>query len=185
MTNRIIIGAPFDEPAPFMGPVIDSAAADQLTESFLYLLSNGGKAICHMRRPMGELPFVTPGLIDTTAMAERPDVELFGPLLQVIRVDSFDEAIAEANNTRFGLSASLIGGNPQEYNRFWANIRAGIVNWNRPTNGASSAAPFGGIGLSGNHRPAAFYAADYCAYPVASTEMEQPRASVGVGFKDA
>ena len=184
LTNRIIIGAPFDEPAPFMGPVIDSAAADQLTESFLYLLSNGGKAICHMRRPMGELPFVTPGLIDTTAMAERPDVELFGPLLQVIRVDSFDEAIAEANNTRFGLSASLIGGTPQEYNRFWANIRAGIVNWNRPTNGASSAAPFGGIGLSGNHRPAAFYAADYCAYPVASTEMEQPRASPGVGFRD-
>ncbi len=115
-------------------------------------------------------------------MAERPDVELFGPLLQVVKVDDFDEAIAEANNTRFGLSASLIGGTPQDYNRFWANIRAGIVNWNRPTNGASSDAPFGGIGLSGNHRPAAFYAADYCAYPVASSEMEQPRASVGVGF---
>lgn len=185
LTDRIIVGAPFDDPAPFMGPVIDSFAADQLTESFLYLLSNGGKAVSHMRRPRDELPFVTPGIIDITAMAERPDVELFGPLLQVIKVDSFDEAIAEANNTRFGLSASLIGGDPQEYNRFWANIRAGIVNWNRPTNGASSAAPFGGIGLSGNHRAAAFYAADYCAYPVASTEMEQPRASVGVGFKDS
>jgi succinylglutamic semialdehyde dehydrogenase len=185
LTDRIIIGAPFDDPAPFMGPVIDGAAADQLTESFLYLLSNGGRAISHMRRPKGELPFVTPGIIDITAMTERPDVELFGPLLQVIKVDSFDQAIAEANNTRFGLSASLIGGDPQDYNRFWANIRAGIVNWNRPTNGASSAAPFGGIGLSGNHRAAAFYAADYCAYPVASTEMEQPRASVGVGFKDA
>jgi succinylglutamic semialdehyde dehydrogenase len=182
LIGRIIVGAPFDEPAPFMGPVIDANAADQLTESFLYLLSHGGKALSHMRRPRGELPFVTPGLIDTTAMTERPDVELFGPLLQVIRVDDFDQAIAEANNTRFGLSASLIGGNPQEYNRFWANIRAGIVNWNRPTNGASSAAPFGGIGYSGNHRPAAFYAADYCAYPVTSTEMEQPRASVGVGF---
>jgi succinylglutamic semialdehyde dehydrogenase len=184
LTNRIIIGGPFDEPAPFMGPVIDNQAADHLTESFLYLLSHGGKAICHMRRPMGELPFVSPGLIDTTEMSERPDVELFGPLLQVIRVDDFDQAIAEANNTRFGLSASLIGGTPQDYKRFWANIRAGIVNWNRPTNGASSAAPFGGVGLSGNHRPAAFYAADYCAYPVASTEMEQPRATTGVGFKD-
>ena len=185
LTGRIIVGAPFDEPAPFMGPVIDMDAADQLTESFLYLLSNGGKAISHMRRPHGgELPFVTPGLIDTTAMAERPDVELFGPLLQVIRVDDFDQAIAEANNTRFGLAASLVGGNPQEYHRFWANIRAGIVNWNRPTSGASSSAPFGGIGYSGNHRPAAFYAADYCAYPVASTEMEQPRASVGVGFRE-
>jgi succinylglutamic semialdehyde dehydrogenase len=184
LAARIIVGAPFDEPAPFMGPVIDIEAADQLTESFLYLMSNGGKPISHMRRPHAGLPFMQPGIIDTTAMAERPDVELFGPLLQVIRVDSFDEAIAEANNTRFGLSASLIGGTPQDYNRFWANVRAGIVNWNRPTNGASSAAPFGGIGLSGNHRPAAFYAADYCAYPVASSEMEQPRASVGVGFRE-
>jgi len=184
LTARVIIGAPFDEPAPFMGPVIDMTAADQLTESFLYLMSNGGKALSHMRRPREGLPFVTPGIIDTTAMAERPDVELFGPLLQVVRVDSFDEAIAEANNTRFGLSASLIGGTPQDYSRFWANVRAGVINWNRPTNGASSAAPFGGIGLSGNHRPAAFYAADYCAYPVASTEMDQPRAGLGVGFRE-
>ena len=184
LTGRIIVGAPFDEPSPFMGPVIDNQAADELTESFLYLMSNGGKVLSHMKRPREGLPFVTPGLIDTTAMKERPDVELFGPLLQVIRVDDFDQAIAEANKTRFGLSASLIGGNPQEYSRFWANIRAGIVNWNRPTSGASSAAPFGGIGYSGNHRPAAFYAADYCAYPVSSTEMEQPRASVGVGFRE-
>jgi len=184
LTGRIIVGAPFDEPAPFMGPVIDGEAADQLTESFLYLMSNGGKAISHMRRPREGLPFVTPGLIDTTGMAERPDVELFGPLLQVVKVDDFDQAIAEANNTRFGLAASLIGGSPQDYSRFWANIRAGIVNWNRPTSGASSAAPFGGVGFSGNHRPAAFYAADYCAYPVASTEMEQPRASLGTGFME-
>jgi succinylglutamic semialdehyde dehydrogenase len=183
VTERIIIGEPFDEPPPFMGPVIDTQTADQLTESFVYLMSNGGKAITHLRRPRGELPFVTPGIIDTTAMTERPDVELFGPILQVIKVDDFDQAIAEANATRFGLSASLIGGNPQDYSRFWANVRAGIINWNRPTTGASSSAPFGGIGYSGNHRPAAFYAADYCAYPVASTEMEQPRASLGVGFR--
>ncbi|TIX50549.1 succinylglutamate-semialdehyde dehydrogenase [Alteraurantiacibacter aquimixticola] len=184
LAKRIIIGSPFDDPQPFMGPVIDNAAADQLTESFLYFLSHGGKPIMHMSRPDDTKPFLTPGIVDVTAMEERPDVELFGPLLQVVKVDELDEAIAEANNTRFGLSASLVGGTPADYNRFWANIRAGIVNWNRPTNGASSAAPFGGIGLSGNHRPAAFYAADYCAYPVTSTEMEQPRASVGVGFKD-
>ena len=184
LTGRIIYGDPFADPAPFMGPVIDNQAADQLTESFLYFLSNGGKAIRHMQRPDDTKSFVSPAIIDTTAMKERPDVELFGPLLQVIKVDDFDQAIAEANNTRFGLSASLIGGSPQDYNRFWANVRAGIVNWNRPTNGASSKAPFGGLGLSGNHRPAAFYAADYCAYPVASTEMDQPRASIGVGFRE-
>ena len=180
---KIIVDEPFADPAPFMGCVIDNQAADQLAESFLYLLSNGGKAIRHLKRPQEDKPFVTPALIDTTAMEERPDVELFGPLLQVIKVTDLDAAIAEANNTRFGLSASLIGGAPEDYNHFWANIRAGIVNWNQPTNGASSKQPFGGLGLSGNHRPAAYYAADYCAYPVASSEIGQPRASMGVGFK--
>ncbi|MEZ5694035.1 MAG: succinylglutamate-semialdehyde dehydrogenase [Altererythrobacter sp.] len=185
MTTRIIVDEPFADPAPFMGPVIDNDAAHQMVESFLYFLSNGGKAIRHMTRPSDDLPFLTPGIIDTTDMADRPDVELFGPLLQVIKVKDFDAAIAEANRTRFGLSASLIGGSPQDYNRFWANIRAGIINWNRPTNGASSKAPFGGLGLSGNHRPAAYYAADYCAYPVASTEMDQPRATIGVGLANS
>ena len=184
MTKKLIVDEPFAQPQPFMGPVIDNATADGLNESFLALLTAGGKALLHMRRPDPDKPFLTPGIIDTTDMPDRPDIELFGPLLQVIRVDDLDAAIAEANNTRFGLSASLIGGGPDEYGRFWANVRAGIINWNRPTNGASSAAPFGGIGLSGNHRPAAYYAADYCAYPVASTEMDQPRANISVGLKE-
>jgi succinylglutamic semialdehyde dehydrogenase len=184
LADRIIFGAPFDEPSPFMGPVIDNQAADGLTESFLYLLSHGGRAIKHLIRPRDDLPFLSPAIIDVSGVKDKPDVELFGPLLQVSQASDLDEAIAEANNTRFGLSASLIGGTPQEYNRFWANVRAGVINWNRPTNGASSAAPFGGVGLSGNHRPSAYYAADYCAYPVASTEMEQPRAMIGVGLRE-
>lgn len=182
IADRIIVGGPYDEPAPFMGPVIDNFAADGLTESFVYLLSHGGKAIKHLVRQDEDLPFLSPSIIDTTGIKDRPDVELFGPILQVIKVDDFDEAIAEANNTRFGLAASLIGGTPQEYNRFWANIRAGIVNWNRPTIGPSHAAPVGGIGLSGNHRPYGYYSADYCAYPVTSGEMDQPRAVIGVGL---
>nr|WP_087573014.1 succinylglutamate-semialdehyde dehydrogenase [Sphingomonas sp. CDS-1] len=184
LADRLIVDHPHADPAPYMGPVIDNQAADHLTESFLYLMSNGGKPIKHMVRTTKGLPFVTPAIIDVTAMAERPDTELFGPLLQVIRVPDFESAIREANNSRFGLSAALIGGTPEQYNQFWANIRAGIVNWNRPTNGASSSAPFGGVGISGNHRPSAYYAADYCAYPVASVEIEQPRASIGVGLKD-
>lgn len=183
LANQLIVDEPFATPAPFMGTVIDNQTADMLNDSFVHLLTHGGKALLHMKRPDADKPFLTPGIIDTTAMEERPDVELFGPILQIIKVADFDAAIAEANNTRFGLSASLIGGKPAEYDRFWANVRAGIINWNRPTNGASSAAPFGGVGLSGNHRPAAFYAADYCAYPVASTELQQPRASIGVGLK--
>lgn len=185
LADRLIVDHPHANPAPFMGPVIDMQAADGLTESFLILMSNGGRPIKHMVRPIDGRPFVSPAIIDVTDMAERPDIELFGPLLQVIRVSDFDTAIAEANNTRYGLSASLIGGTPEQYNQFWSNIRAGIVNWNRPTNGASSAAPFGGVGISGNHRPSAYYAADYCAYPVASSEADQPRASIGIGMKDA
>jgi len=184
LTERLIVGAPFDTPTPFMGPVIDNAAADGLTESFVYLLSNGGRAIKHMTRLREDLPFVSPAIIDVTKIDERPDVELFGPLLQVIAVDDFDEAIAEANNTRFGLVAALIGGSPQDYNRFWANVRAGVVNWNRPTIGETAAAPFGGVGLSGNNRPGGYYTADSCAYPVSSVEMEQPRATIGVGLRD-
>ena len=182
IADRLVIDGPFASPAPFMGPVIDNEAADGLTESFLILMSNGGRPIKHMVRPIKDRPFIKPGIMDVTEMAERPDIELFGPLLQVIRVADFEGAIAEANNTRFGLSASLIGGTAQQYDQFWANINAGIVNWNRPTNGASSKAPFGGIGLSGNHRASAYYAADYCAYPVVSTEMEQPKANIGVGL---
>lgn len=185
IADRLIVGEPHSQPAPFMGPVIDNQAADGLTESFLILMSNGGRPIKHMSRPIDGRPFLTPGIIDVTAMPERPDIELFGPLLQVIRVSTFEQAIAEANNTRYGLSASLIGGTARHYDQFWANVRAGIINWNKPTNGASSAAPFGGIGISGNHRPSAYYAADYCAYPVASSEADQARASIGIGLKDA
>ncbi|MDQ2879318.1 MAG: succinylglutamate-semialdehyde dehydrogenase, partial [Pseudomonadota bacterium] len=184
LTGRLIVGAPHDSPAPFMGPVIDNHTADMLTESFLELMMRGGRPIKHLERPVEDRPFLLPALIDTTDMAERPDVELFGPILQVIRATDFDAAIAEANNTRYGLSASLISQTPALYDRFWANIRAGIVNWNRPTNGASSSAPFGGIGWSGNHRPSAFYAADYCAYPVVSNEAEQARASIGIGLRE-
>jgi succinylglutamic semialdehyde dehydrogenase len=184
LTARIIVGEPHADPAPFMGPVIDNAVADQLTESFLALLMKGGRAIRHLERPIDARPFLYPALIDVTHMTDRPDVELFGPILQIIRCDDFDEAIAIANDTRYGLAASLISQTPQLYDRFWANIRAGIVNWNKPTNGASSNAPFGGIGWSGNHRPSAYYAADYCAYPVASNESEAARASIGIGLRD-
>jgi succinylglutamic semialdehyde dehydrogenase len=185
LVDRLIIGEPHAQPAPFMGPVIDNEVADGLQESFLALMMKGGRAVTQMERPVPGRPFLTPAIIDVTEVTDRPDIELFGPLLQVIRVPDFETALSEANNTRFGLSASLVGGSPQLYDQFWSNARAGIVNWNKPTNGASSKAPFGGVGLSGNHRPSAYYAADYCAYPVVSSEEESARASIGIGLREA
>lgn len=185
IVDRMIVSDPHAKPEPFMGPVIDNDAADHLQESFLGLMMKGGKPIRRLDRPVDDRPFLTPGIIDVTDVADRPDEELFGPILQIVRVRSFEDAIDEANNTRFGLAASLIGGAPDLYDRFWANIRAGVINWNRPTNGAPSNAPFGGVGFSGNHRPSAYYAADYCAYPVVSSETEQARASIGIGLRDS
>ncbi len=185
LTERLIVGEPHSSPAPFMGCVIDNDVADQLEESFLALIMKGGVPILHMERLVPARPFLSPSVIDMTEAADRPDFELFGPILQVVRVPDFEAALVEANNTRYGLAASLIGGTPQLYDQFWANARAGIVNWNKPTNGASSKAPFGGIGLSGNNRPSAFYAADYCAYPVVSTEEETARASIGIGLRES
>ena len=185
LIDRLIVDHPHASPAPFMGPVIDNATADRVQEAFLDLILAGGRAIKQCIRPIADRPFLTPALIDVTGVRNRSDTEIFGPVLQVIRVPDFDAAIAEANATRFGLAASLVCGAPELYDRFWANTRAGVVNWNRPTNGAPSKAPFGGVGLSGNHRPSAYYAADYCAYPVVSSEAEQPRASLGIGLRDA
>ena len=185
LIGRLIVGSPHDKPAPFMGPVRDNDAADALTESFLALMMRGGRALRHLQRLDDALPFLAPAVIDMTGASERPDIELFGPILQVVRVDSFDAAIAEANATRFGLAATLVSQTPALYDRFWAGVRAGLVNWNRPTIGAAASAPAGGIGWSGNHRPASWYEADNCAYPVTSNEAESARASIGIGLRDA
>ena len=184
LIDRLSVDHPMADPQPFMGPVIDDAAAEHLQEQWMGLMMKGGKPIRRLDRPFAERPYLTPALIDVTAVKDRPDEELFGPVLQLIRVKDFDAAIDEANNTRFGLAASLVGGAPSQYETFWANVRAGVINWNKPTNGAPSTAPFGGVGMSGNHRPSAFYAADYAAYPVTSSEASQPRASIGEGLRD-
>ena len=89
--------------------------------------------------------------------------------------DSFEQAIDLANATCFGLSAGLVSDDPARWETFLNRSRAGVVNWNRPTTGAAGSMPFGGLGESGNHRPSAYYAADYCAYPVASFEAPAVR----------
>lgn len=184
IAGRLIVAEPHAKPAPFMGPLIDNEAADGLQEAYLDLVLKGARPLKHLERLDNKLPFLSPAILDVTNVDKRPDAELFGPVLQVVRVPDFDAALDEANATRYGLSASLVGGTPKLYDQFWANIRAGVVNWNKPTNGAPSNAPFGGVGLSGNHRPSAYYAADYCAYPVVSSESENARASIGVGLRD-
>ncbi|WP_428940360.1 succinylglutamate-semialdehyde dehydrogenase [Fontivita pretiosa] len=172
MIRRIVVGRYTDSPEPFMGPLISPAAAQRLLHAQQDLLSRGGRAIVEMQPLNQHKTLLCPGLIDVTDVADRPDEELFGPLLQLIRVKDFDQAIDEANNTRYGLTAGLLSDDPQLWQAFYRRVRAGVINWNRPLTGASAQLPFGGIGRSGNNRPSAYFAVDYCSYPVASIETQ-------------
>ncbi|HBO1709412.1 TPA: succinylglutamate-semialdehyde dehydrogenase [Pseudomonas aeruginosa] len=167
----------FDEqPAPFMGAVISLSAAEHLLKAQEHLIGKGAQPLLAMTQPIDGAALLTPGILDVSAVAERPDEEFFGPLLQVIRYSDFAAAIREANATQYGLAAGLLSDSRERFEQFLVESRAGIVNWNKQLTGAASSAPFGGIGASGNHRPSAYYAADYCAYPVAS--LESPSVSL-------
>ena len=172
MIQKISVGKPTDTPEPFMGPLISAEAAKLLLQAQEKLIKLGGKPIIEMKKININDTFVSPGLIDVSDIENLPDEEYFGPLLQLIRVKDFNTALREANNTEYGLSASLLSDDKYEYETFFNIVRAGIINWNVPTIGASSAAPFGGIGKSGNYHPSGYYAVDYTTYPVASLESQ-------------
>jgi succinylglutamic semialdehyde dehydrogenase len=173
MIGGITVGTPQDDPEPFMGPVITAATATALLAAQADLVARGGVPLVQMRSLKPGTGLLCPGLVDVTTVADRADEELFGPLLQLVRVPDADAALAEANRTAFGLAAGLISDDASLYARFREEVRAGVVNWNHQLTGASSRAPFGGVGLSGNHRPSAYFAADYSSYPVASMEAER------------
>jgi len=157
---------------PFIGSMISAKAAQGMLAVEQQLAAAGAQVLLPMRLLAEGTGLLTPGIVECTGVL-LPDEEHFGPLLKVIRYQDFAQAIELANQTSFGLSAGLLCDDEALYQQFFRRIRAGIVNWNRPITGASSAAPFGGIGGSGNHRASAYYAADYCAYPVASVELAQ------------
>lgn len=170
LAHRIGIGQWDEEPEPTIGPLISADAAAKARAAVEGLIALGAKIVLPFEKLAGKSDaFVTPAMLDVTGL-EVPDAEIFAPVLQLIRVRDFDAAIAVANHTAFGLSAGLISEDEQLWTRYADRARAGIVNWNRPTTGAAATMPFGGTGASGNHRPSAYYAADYCAYPVGSFE---------------
>ncbi len=170
--QRLKIGLFNENPEPFMGPVISYEHAINHLDAQKELLHQGGKSLLPMELLAEDTGFLSPGIIDMTGIASAVDEEIFGPLVQVYRYQDFNQALVLANQTRFGLAAGLISDNEAKYKHFYHSIKAGLINWNRPTTGAVSSLPFGGVGRSGNHRPSGYFAADYCAYPIAS--LEQP-----------
>lgn len=156
------VGAPDED--VFIGSVVSEDAAKAAIQFEADLMSKGGQTLVALERNDA---FLRPGLMDVT-QANAPDEEIFAPFLQVYRTDGIEAQIALANDTRFGLAAGLVSDDAALWDHARPRLRAGIVNWNKPTTGAASSMPFGGPGLSGNFRPGAYYAADYCAWPQAS-----------------
>lgn len=175
------IGDASDDEA-FMGPLVSEQAAQNAIDFQMMLSKAGGKSLRRLKRMERGGGFVTAGVIDVTDATGIPDEELFGPLMQIIRVNDFDEAIRRANDTKYGLSGGLVSDDDALWLRAHAEMKAGILNRNRPTAGASGAMPFGGPGHSGNFRPGAYYAADYCAWPQASQVSDQAARLGAIGF---
>ena len=170
VASKLIPAAWDAEPQPFFGGLISPQAAEQVYHAWQEHEARGGKTLLAPRLLAAGTSLLTPGIIEMTAVGNVPDEEVFGPLLCVWRYDDFDDAITLANNTRYGLACGLISPQREKFDRLLLEARAGIVNWNKPLTGAASTAPFGGVGASGNHRASAWYAADYCAWPMASLE---------------
>lgn len=178
LIKALRVGPYTETPEPFMGPVISTEAASKLLDTQQTWQNQGAHSLIEMRRIGQHSTLLSPGLIDVTAVPNRQDEEHFGPLLQLIRVENFEKALEEASNTEYGLVAGLISSDASEFRRMTECIKAGIFYWNSATTNASSGLPFGGIGKSGNFRPSAYYAADYCAYPatfVTGTSLQFPK----------
>ena len=173
VTRDLVVGQWDAEPQPFMGGVISLNAAQQILQAQQRLIDLGATPLLSVTQPDANSSLLSAGILEVTGVSHVPDEEYFGPLSCIYRYDNFDEALKIANATRFGLSVGLVSPDRDLFERLLIEARAGIVNWNKPLTGASSAAPFGGVGASGNHRASAFYAADYCAWPMASLESDQ------------
>lgn len=95
--------------------------------------------------------------------------ELFGPDLAAYVVNDLDEAVALANDTPYGLCAGVWTADAAAFESAARRLRVGALTHNAPTVGASSRLPFGGVGRSGNHRPAGVFSTLYCVYPMSVT----------------
>lgn len=173
----IVVGKPYDEdPVPFMGPMIDKRAVDTFLKDYNELISKGAKVLVPTS-VIDELGvnFVRPSLIDVTGI-EDIDKEVFGPLLQLVVVDSIEEAVEISNKTQYGLAAGIVTESKEIYEYYYRNTKVGILNWNQQLTGSTTINPFGGIKGSGNFHAAGYLSVDYCSYGCAS--IESPKANI-------
>jgi succinylglutamic semialdehyde dehydrogenase len=166
--RSLTVGAGDADPAPFMGPLVSREAREAAFRFQQEASDRGARVLLEGRAPPGEGWFATPGVLQVDAFEVATDREVFGPVVQVAVVRDLDDAIVQANATEFGLAASVFTRSDESVRRAMAGLRAGCINVNCGTAGASVKLPFGGLGRSGNLRPAGAAMIDACALPVAS-----------------
>lgn len=179
-------------PNTFMGPLISDAARTRYLAAIAQAEAQGVLRLAGVDPILGgpEGAYVTAtvhqNLTPGASAYERE--ELFGPDLALEVVDDLDAAIARAHVSPYGLSASVFCLDESTFEYALARLRYGCVNWNAPTCGASSRLPFGGLGKSGNHRPAALFSTFYATYPVASirgpADLDTQKLSPGFGWSE-
>jgi aldehyde dehydrogenase (NAD+) len=145
-TKMLKVGNALD-PATKIGPAVNET---QLQKNLSYVdiaVKEGGKLLCGGARLNMETPgyYQSPALITETRQSMRVNSEeIFGPIASVIRVRDYDEALAIANATDFGLSAGIVTASLKYATHFRHHARAGMVMINLPTAGVDYHVPFGG-----------------------------------------
>ena len=139
------------ESATQIGPVSSDAQLQQNLANVELARKEGGELLCggeHVERDT-EGYFMTPAVFTGTRNEWQVNrEELFAPIACVIKVDSYDEALATVNDTRFGLTAGIITGSLARATHFRRNVKTGCVMVNLPTAGTDYHVPFGGRGES-------------------------------------
>lgn len=159
-----------------IGPVVDEK---QLEQDLRYLeigRAEGAKLVCGGERPERETRgwYLTPALfVETTNDMRINREEIFGPIASVIRVRDYEEALAVANDTAFGLSSGICTRSLKYAEHFKRNSAAGMAMVNLPTAGVDYHVPFGGRkGSSYGPREQGRYAVEF--YTTVKTAYTQP-----------
>lgn len=163
----------------FMGPLISATAVEKYLRFQEIAKREGCESL--MRGKVLETKhsghYVTPSIhkvfeFDKNSVYQKS--EIFGPNVAIYSADDFDEVLNSVNSSGYGLAMALFTKDEALYKKAQLEARVGILNWNRTSNGASSKLPFGGMGKSGNDRPSADFAIQYCAVPFGSLEDKKP-----------
>jgi succinylglutamic semialdehyde dehydrogenase len=177
---------------PFMGPLINSDAVEKYLRFQEIAQREGCERLMRGKALDTGRPgyYVTPSICLVKEFKEDSvyqKSEIFGPNVAIYTVDDFDQALKINDSTGFGLSLAVFTKDRARYDRAVQEARCGLVNWNRTTNGASSRLPFGGFGKSGNDRPTAHYAVQYCTVPISTledtTELDLKGMPPGMNFE--